>query len=249
MKCKQVQEMLPLFAGRDLEENRAKLVTAHLQSCGVCSRAAQEYGEAGQLLQMFEPPQFSEAMYTGIRQRVLREIDRKSVTPTMFESISSLFRPPLRLAVAASLLLAVSVLALYFVINRNGGRQNQTVVVETGGSGQRKTPDLQASPEPRPENLATTANPKRSATDLTTFSSRSRKSRFRPSQKRTGATNAELVATRSVDPPQPNISLKSPDTPAEALRMEMQTQDRNIRIIWFSQPTKEGSPSESSKGI
>jgi hypothetical protein len=34
------------------------------------------------------------------------------------------------------------------------------------------------------------------------------------------------------------------------MRVEMQTRDPNIRIIWFSQPpANEGSPNESSKGI
>jgi hypothetical protein len=39
-------------------------------------------------------------------------------------------------------------------------------------------------------------------------------------------------------------------TSEKTLRVEMQTKDRNIRIIWFSpQPIKHDSPIKSSEGI
>ena len=45
--------------------------------------SADEYRETRQLLQLFAPPPFSEAVYAGIRQRVLREIGRESSAPTL----------------------------------------------------------------------------------------------------------------------------------------------------------------------
>jgi hypothetical protein len=44
-------------------------------------------------------------------------------------------------------------------------------------------------------------------------------------------------------------SVRDPATSGKTLRVEMQTKDPNIRIIWFAhQPTKQDSPSKFSKG-
>src|SRR5437773_3700532 len=118
MNCKHVQELLPLYVGRDLEENYARLVTAHMQSCAKCSGLADAYRETRQLVQQFAPPQFGEAVYDGIRQQVLREIGREATAPGLSRMLESLLRPRLRWAVATALVLAVSVLAFYSIANR-----------------------------------------------------------------------------------------------------------------------------------
>src|SRR6266487_1735694 len=118
MNCKHVQELLPLYVSRDLKENYARLVTAHIQSCAECAASADEYHETQQLLQHFGTPQFGEAVYDGIRQHVLREIGREGRAPGLSRMLESLFRPRLRWAVATALLLAVSVLAFYLIPNR-----------------------------------------------------------------------------------------------------------------------------------
>ena len=94
MNCKQTEELLPLYAGRDLEEERATLVTEHLQTCAVCARVANEYRESVVLTEQFAPPVFSEAVYAGIRQRVQREIETEALAPTWSHTIASLFRSP-----------------------------------------------------------------------------------------------------------------------------------------------------------
>jgi len=44
--------------------------------------------------------------------------------------------------------------------------------------------------------------------------------------------------------------VRDPTKTEKALRLEIQTKDPNIRIIWFSaQPTKQDSPNKFSKGI
>src|SRR5207245_812435 len=132
MNCKHVQELLPLYVGRDLEERRAQLIAAHVQSCAECDGSAEEYRESRQLLQQFAPPKFNEAVYDGIRRRVLHEIRRESpesIGLTLPSFVASLFRPRLRWAFATALVLAVSVFAFYFIAKqrneRQGSRGNQ----------------------------------------------------------------------------------------------------------------------------
>ena len=90
MNCKDMEPLLPLYAGGDLEEEHSRLVAAHLQFCTECIRAADEYAAAGQLLQRYEPPFFSDGIYAGIRQQVLNEIEREShivVWPKIFSRL------------------------------------------------------------------------------------------------------------------------------------------------------------------
>src|SRR5688500_5200992 len=108
MNCKQAEELLPLHAGRDLEEQRATLVTEHMQTCAACARVADEYRESVQLTEQFGPPVFSEAVYAGIRQRVLREIETEAMAPAWSQTIASMFQSKLTWAIASVLLIVVS---------------------------------------------------------------------------------------------------------------------------------------------
>ena len=135
MNCKNVEPLLPLYVGLDVDEEQSRLVAAHLQSCTECTLAADEYAGAGQLLQGYQPPFFSDEIYAGIREQVLDKIERESHAPVRPGIFSQLFlalvQPRMRWATAA-LLLAISVTVLY--VSRKRLRQlpnDQRVVVRT----------------------------------------------------------------------------------------------------------------------
>src|SRR2546425_11829889 len=102
MNCNRVEELLPLYVGHDLEEERARLVTAHVRTCSHCARSAREYRETNQLLQQFEPPQFSDATYLTVRNGVLREIERESSATTLLKFVARPFQPRLMWAVSTA---------------------------------------------------------------------------------------------------------------------------------------------------
>ena len=81
MNCKNVEPLLSLYVGRDLEEGHSRSVAAHLQSCPRCTLVADEYAAASDLLQRYEPPFFSDEIYARIRAQVLNEIERESPAP------------------------------------------------------------------------------------------------------------------------------------------------------------------------
>jgi anti-sigma factor RsiW len=246
MNCRHVQELLPLYVGRDLEEKRAQQVTAHVQSCAECASCADEYRETRQLLQQFAPPSFSDAMYGGIRQRVLREIERESTAPTLAQLFASLVRPRLRWAVATALLLAVSMLAFYFIANqKNDRQQNKQQMVKNRGTGSQS--DYLAGAV-RAGLTGTAGAPPPLATS-------SPKPRLNlPAQRvghsrRAGGAPAVPAESPSYSPVETKgPSLNPSATSEKTLRVEMQTKDRNIRIIWFShQRIKQESPSKPSE--
>jgi len=248
MNCKQIQELLPLYVGRDLKESRVKLVTAHVQSCAECAGAADEYRETRQLLQQFAPPPFSEAVYAGIRQQVLRKIGREATAPGLARLFESLFRPRLRWAVATALLLAVCVSAFYLISNRRNDRQ----VADSGRTVDRPTSIKESEGLP-PASTVKNRGPVQGLAGLT----------HQPKRKRIGGAPDRSATVNSTDT-QPMTAQTLPDgrsepdagparepaTSGKTLRVEMQTADPNIRIIWFTpQATKQDSPNKFSKGI
>ena len=255
MNCKDVQELLPLYVGRDLEERRAKLVTAHVQSCGQCAGSVNEYRETRQLLQQFAPPPFSEEVYAAIRQRVLHEIEREATAPGLSRLLESLFRPRLRWAVATALLLAVSVLAFYFIANRANDRPDGKQLADSGNKLFGPTsPSIKGSAGPPPADpiknrvrgreLAGGTHPPQRRKEIGSVTDRSATANSSDTPSLSAETlPINLAAPASVPAPDSSISEKT-------LRVEIQTKDPNIRIIWFTpQPTKQDSPGKFSKGI
>ena len=227
MNCKQAEELLPLYAGRDLEVKRARLVTEHLQTCATCTRVADEYRQSVQWTGQFAPPVFSEDVYAGIRQRVLRQIQTEATAPSWAQPIARLFRPRLTWAIAGMLLVVVSMLAIYFLVNR---KHEQQVAGSQPASIQ---------PATKEEDKRVVLPPA-----VNTGATQQQAGIPQPRRKRSRG----IVARRPSSLPQP--TLFPPRTSAsldKTLRVEIQTQDPNIRIIWFVQP--ETKPANSnSKG-
>jgi len=246
MNCKHVQELLPLYVGRDLEEKRAELITAHVQSCVECAGSVDEYRETRQLIKEFAPPPVDDAVYAGIRHRVLREIEQEAAAPGLSRVLDSLFRPRLRWAVATALALAVSVFALYFIANRRNNQQ------QVAGSG--RTLDVPTSPAIRGVDVRPVQkrDPVQGLAGSTHQSLRRKSSGAaadRSASTTVNSTGPRLMSAQTL----PNESNRSEAdtvpaadsaTPEKTLRVEMQTRDPNIRIIWFSRPPN----SKFSKG-
>jgi hypothetical protein len=242
MNCKNVEELLPLYVGRDLEAERARQINAHIQSCIECARSAREYAEANQFLKAFEPPQFSEPTYAAVRSNVLREIERKSNAPGLME----FFMRPLSLrvtwAVSAAVMIVVCAFAYYFLADRMSqpGYRPQLTANSGGKKKDSRNERVNAGtvgvpPAPAKKSQRTTSN-------LLAQSPRH--------SQRAGETPAVPVKSASYSAVGPkDASLNTSATSDKTLRLEIQTSNPNIRIIWFSHPSNEGSPSESSKGI
>lgn len=226
MNCKNVEPLLSLYVGRDLEEEHSRLVAAHLESCTECTLVADEYVRASQLLQRYETPFFSDEIYGGVRKQVLKEIAREShasVWPGIFSQLFlPLVQPRLRW-ITAALLLAISVTALY--LSRNPSRQlakDQRVAVRTE--------------EPNESVGAPSSLNKKKVRVATTR---------RPITRKRDA-NAGVIATNLSRVVQDAAGVSQPSAP---LRVEIQTSDRNIRIIWLSGPRPGAGGTGGSKGI
>jgi Putative zinc-finger len=236
MNCKQAEELLPLYAGRDLDEERATLVSEHLQTCAACARLADEYCESIQLTEQLAPVDFSEAVYAGIRKRVLCEIE-KQTAPPWSQTIASLFQPRLSWAIASVLLMVVSMFVIYFIVKKGNDKpqpaDKRPAVVQPEKNEPRRDESPSESTGAEKQQLA--------------GAHQQRRKRFRAK-----STEAMLVANSvsrqpgnvpdGVVPPHSDSAALS-----KTLRVEIQTKDPNIRIIWFV-PQETKPINSSSKG-
>ena len=218
------------------------------------------------MLQEFAPPSFSEGVYSGIRQRVLREIERQANPPGVSRFFASLFRPRLSWAVATVLLIAASVFAFYFIANRANDRR-QVADVQTPSQSPATASSSPAIPAPREESEPSLKNTNQSkgantaikgSGDRTRPSQRGKSLGLAADRQTTVAVHAPDTAPTPAGPFLKSNDLAEPDpfpaiapaTSEKMLRVEMQTKDPNIRIIWFSLPrTKQESPGKFSRGV
>lgn len=229
MNCKQAQEMLPLYAGRDLDENRARLLTQHLQSCADCARCAEEYESAFHLTQQFATPVFSDHVYAGIRRRVLQQIDEEPTARTLPALIGGWWRPRLAWALASAFVLALALFAFYFVASRR--LQHEEVAIKRGTISQ----PGQGNQSPAPPVKQTAATPYSSPNQTQPKRVTIRRP-MRPSSPAKVNDSQLQIAKLSLRVSDAADTLPNSDATAaaRALRVEMQTKDPNIRIIWFS---------------
>ena len=248
MNCNQVESLLPLYAGQDLDARTAERISMHLQSCAACIDAAAEYRDTRQLLEDFAPPEFSEGTFAGMRQVVWRQIETESTTPSFSGLIGAWFRPRLGWAVVTAVLLVVFALGIYFMSDRRRGQQPLAVDPQKmdAGTGQPKQSALPAF------SLAASRG-----------NNSQRLSDQRPPQKRMqrtevrDRTNSVAMIAASAPPAQPTTSTPNGSISSGAavngdtqktLRMEIQTKNPNIRIIWLA-PGDAKSPTPNSRGI
>jgi len=247
MNCQQAEKLLPLYVGRDLEENRARLVDAHLQSCATCAAAAAEYRETRQWLQEFAPPEFTEDSFAEMRRNVWRQIETESDAPTLGAVIAGWLQPRLVRAAAIALLITVSALGIYFIANR----RTEAPLADKSTAVNRNT-DPQAKDRESPRlRLAS-----KGASEI-----RGREPKSRPQQRIHRKVVTDQRNSLAVNAPGNASNSRAPFTAntadsgaafkndsASTLRLEIQTKNPNIRIIWFA-PRDSKQLSSNSKGI
>lgn len=246
MNCNQVESLLPLYAGHDLDARTEGRISLHLQSCAACAGVAAEYRDTRQLLEDFAPPEFSDGTFAGMRQVVWRQIETESAAPSFSGLIGAWFRPRLGWAVVTAVLLVVFALGIYFMSDRRRGQQPVVNPQKMdAGNGQPK----QSAP-PAFSLAASQGNDSQRLPDQ------------RPPQKRMQRTEVRdrthSVAMIAASGPPGRLTTSTPNgsIPSGAavnsdaqktLRLEIQTKNPNIRIIWLvPQDTRQVSP--NSKG-
>lgn len=222
MNCRRIEESIPLYVEGDLAADKARTVAHHLLDCQSCAAVASDYRASQQLLKGYAPPDFSPAFFDGLREGVLREINKESRQPGFIEMLAARFNWNLALSAAMLALLFVATGA-YLYLNRSGAGPEEQIANGQPDAEDKPSYDhsssvgipIEESPAPAP-----------------------RKPRPRP------RVNPARVVRGEPRTVVARVETKTVPRDEEKLRIEIQTSDPNIRIIWFSSKSDEPLSSE-----
>ncbi len=232
MNCARAGALLPLHVAGDLQGRRARAVTQHLQACAHCRAQADDYAASRAWLQAGAQPVFEDEFYADIRAAVLRQI-RQTHTPVPF--FAPLFNWRLASVVAAIALLCVVGASAWRAHNQ---RQRDIELARTIKPGAAQTThgneqnNVAAKPSPAP---AAILEHKQAAPSDQTASKRvrqlDRRAPVAPAYVVRALPQRDALDLTQIGP-QPAASVNT-----EVARIEFQTADPNVRIIWLSSQT------------
>ena len=230
MKCRRVERLIPLYVGGDLAPATADRVTSHLEWCGRCNWLADEFKENQIWLQSSEEPVFDDAALSALKAGVLRRIPETSAKPSLMSSLLQHWSRRQIFALAAATLAVFGMVLLYAYQSR--ARNNVPVPkrAESNPGEELVRPDEQR-PVVGKDKAQVGSNRRRRPSHRRIYAKA--KNRRPVIEKSTPAqTGVEARATRSGVAPE-NAAARFGGSPA-MLRIEIQTSDPNIRIIWFA---------------
>jgi len=216
MNCRRVQKLLPLYIEGDLGSEQMSRIAEHVEWCGQCNWIADEYRESQSWIRGASALEFDEGSLDRMKAGVLSEISAQPKNAPILSSLSSFAERWTRRNVAFAITAIIVFLAGFYVY-RAVQRPAAAPQFQANDEKPQSTHEQNAvkpnvtAPDPgiRPVN-----HPKRrriSSADTARFSTSKRTETF--------ARTAE---------PAPALDSK------DMLRIEMQTADPMIRIIWFA---------------
>jgi hypothetical protein len=261
MDCESNERLLALHAGGDLPDRQARALAAHLQACDACRHVASDFAAGRELLGLHEPPEFDAAFFDRIRQNVLREIDDAPPPPAFARLTAILFgRRALALAACIAFLVAAGSLALYLRERReavgSGPRQLAGSPRETQTEpaapviNSPAIRDDERQPKPTPTIVAPTPHRRQLIVDFRRATRAKRDARMLERLTHVLAQDAVPNDTQAAGATSPGAEAAAASevavvaAPAERkmLRIELQTGDPNVRIIWLSPQEPEKHP-------
>jgi hypothetical protein len=269
MKCEEAEANLSLYVAGDIERpGERERIAAHLEGCEACRALASGWEASQRLLRLHEPPEFDAAFFDAVRRDVLSRISEPP-PPSLFARLlgQPFGRRTLTYAAAFSLLVCAVIVTSHFrrrahtppveVARKDEGGPRKTETGRTERPGPRAheggtkgdddiAPRPRPNPTPRRVVRQADAAPKRAAR-------RAEKSAAPPESRDTGeaARASNDGGVNNVPPgPEPKVagSPKRVETAAVS-RIELQTSDPNIRIIWLSpqRATDSAPPSKPNR--
>jgi hypothetical protein len=240
MNCARASKLIPLHVAGDLSAQRTQALAQHIDACAQCRTTADDYAASRAWLQTGAQPIFADAFYDDIRATVLRQIKQAQRPAPFFASFNAR-----RLAyVAAAVALVCVVCALAW--RAQVGRKSNTVVVKNGVNEltvPTPTPiSLPSSDERAEQSYQTVVKPHGPRRSLNTGAS----TRTVHTAHDETARSPQLKRAPAPLPTNPDEPGRAA-TVTEVARIELQTADPNIRIIWLAQSTANALPKKEEK--
>lgn len=261
MNCGRFEKLLALDSGGDLGPRDRRRLAEHLRACDACRRAGRDFAATRELLlSAQEPPEFDDAFFTSVRRNVLRELDARPPRPGLAALLRRAFAPrALAYAAAAAVLVAVGLLGLILRGGRtdDAGRaaadesttrpaQRETANAATSDDGAEDVPKPPAVapspaervPAPRKRRQSAAGSRAAGAAGEVANGFDGRRLPTLPLARDRNLNAVALPAAGEVRPgAAPGVvetASAGTDDERKMLRIELQTSDPNVRIIWLT---------------
>ena len=246
MNCRRVEKLIPLYVEGDIETHSRERIASHLEWCGRCNWLADEFRESQNWLRSTQPPELDEAFLDSFKADALKLIAETNAKPSLLASLIQQWSRRQVFALAGAMMIIVAVVVFYVY---QAGTSRSLQAAKTPGTAEPNgtlTPESLPAPDRTPDTgLAPGAGlkePQRSKYRATVkaragrpvLSPQTIESPLSTQISRSGGSGSGSFGP-SVEP-----SGGSDDLPP-MLRIEIQTSDPNIRIIWFA-PKEVESP-------
>jgi len=220
MDCKNIANKIWLYVEGDLTPRKQRLVTRHIASCPECDGLVEEARNSQKWLRSSEPEPFDDAALELVRRGARRKIAELRISRFRYliEFARLNWKP---LIIACPVTLLICWLAVHLVLDTRPDPRQPGQALE--------------SDAPRPDGVPHDVGPSPDVTKP-------------PSVRYADVTHHRRRITRHVHAAPPaNFAnsgelVASSDMHRPPLRIEIQTQDPDIRIIWFASPGDGSAP-------
>lgn len=233
MKCKSIEQLLPLYIEGDLPPRKTRRASDHLRDCPACRAKASEYRDSQAWLHAQGPLDLDESVFDDLRGQVLRRIHAHPAQGGVRS---------LRLILAVAVTLCVIAAGLVVYLSQRGPRSVQETPAELV-----QNPAMPALREP--EKVEHAPGSKGGAEKRQPPHAARRGARVEPpaaaarlaTEENGGKVDIEALPDPAAVPQWPLMSSgadtrtdEEDQAETDTLRIEIQTSDPNIRIIWFA---------------
>lgn len=236
MKCHRVEELLPLYVEGDLDAEVLQSVAAHLGECVRCATQAVEFDASQAWLHEHSLPDFDERIFADLKNNVMREINQQAPRSSFRQWLfPRLYLNPVW--ASALVLMIAGGLAIYFYqhkamnsapsdVAKSEATQPAITPQNTADSDKQKLPEVIQVNNPTTRNLHRIHYKVRQRHE--------KQSVIKVPQ----ITEPTYIANDKNDSTPFNEATNNMTAP-EMTRIEFQTNDPKIRIIWFVPKTTE----------
>lgn len=244
MNCAKIEKLLPLYTAGDLTGREMESVGAHLSSCDFCRNLSAEFAASRERLRNFPVPEFGSDFYAGIRGAVMKEISRspRPARPSIFQALFALFPRHSALATSLATLALVGLLsfALYLSLAK---RETALTAIERSMAEINLAVPPENTARPLVDKVISSSAEVRQPATIAGGGARRMPE---PGAKR--AARPGNSVPQDIDNAVPNVDETVAQTsgaprdeaPGQAVaRMDIQTGDPNIRIIWLARKASE----------
>ncbi len=236
MNCRKAEQLIPLFVEADLDVAQMRQVTKHLETCALCRGLVAEFQASQSSLRTTTAPAFDEAMLVEMCRAVNGEIVRMPAPLPVIEWL--LPRGHWKLAGVAVVMLCVSGFVFYSQFKTKSESVVSALRDQLSADaccGTRSVRDLNFRAPVHDRSAGRLRSPYRNQVAppakqvASVLREKQPPSEVKPENSVETAT-ASLFLAFAQSQPEETPSAPEP----EMLRMEIQTADPNIKIIWLT---------------